>query len=115
LLLNLPEEGASRTTGPCGLGGLFGVCCAWPLEVEDQQKQIDAKMNIVDRDDDGEIESPKSKQATSYWPNLTNHVAHVENCTKNLAKFGLMSFGASEALPDEFTPDRQTDRSKKKT
>jgi hypothetical protein len=46
-------------TGPCGLGGLFGVCCAWPLEVEDQQKQI-----IVDRDDDGEIESLKSKQAT---------------------------------------------------
>jgi hypothetical protein len=31
---------------------------------------------------------PSTRTGTSYWPNLTNHVAHVENCTKNLAKFG---------------------------
>jgi uncharacterized protein YcgI (DUF1989 family) len=40
--------------------------------------------------------------STSYWPNLTNHVAQVENCTKNLAKNGLMSFGGSQPPPDEF-------------
>ena len=54
-------------------------------------------------------------QGTSYRPNLGRHVAHVENCSKNLPKFGLMIFGASEALPDDFTPDRLTDRSPPKT